>query len=1324
MKHLIFAFLLVFSHVVLSQSEGIVVFNELNCDNPGGADNAEFLELFGTPNMPLDGLVLVFFEGDIDQSYLSIDLDGFALNDDGFFVLGSATVTNVDYILPNTIISNGPDAIALYEGNSSDFPTGTIPHSNQLLEAVVYETSDTEDNGLIELLGLNSVIENYTQIDESFQLTTPDLSLSRIPDGGDPFAFSTYSLRPLTPGSWNQLPCSADSLFSTSETTLCHAQESALVSWSSEGNNMSPTFLITNSDNVILDLLHEFNYSFASFATGTYHIYNLNYTGNIDSLSLTPGNPINGITSSECISISNNYIEVTIVNCSACDGGTIAVEGNVGAYCNSQNSSISFLTYSNAVNNDYVFVITNGAGAILTYTSDSISLQDLPEGTYLVKGLSYSGEISGLAIGNDLSDITATECIELSNNNFQFTVYTCTTFDACNKLFISEYLEGSNGTKALELFNPSESSINLSEYSIYQYANGVNNATNTLQLSGTLPPMTTFVIANPNQGGSSAIADPAVLRRADLIHPIANFNGNDALELRHNDTIVDVIGIVGENPGSNVGWSAGTASTADVDMVRRFEIQSPKNIWDVSSFEWNTYSNETISNLGNHYFKRCAEETFGGFLDDEIVLTEESNTITIGVQCNFVNSPLFISMQWESGTATTEDYELNLPDTFEFSQTHNLIYFTLTLIDDTTPEGSETIVLELQSDSNIIWFNQQLIIRIEASDLNCSGGVLSAMNPSSLNQCTDIVNVPIELEVSSIYPINNYSFAVTDTNQLIVAFTHESTPQLDTLGEGIFYIYGLSYNGSLDSAGISPGLSVEFINASECASLSENYLVVTRNSCLTYGCDSDSITFSDGNTFMTFCSASPPAEIPLLHSSESIDAQYTFFVIDSVGNIVNINDGSWGMINVDSGYYRILGVSHLEELLDNTIFTGMPFSEIGSNGCIQISENHLDIYVYDCVEQSPCSRLLISEMIEHIQSNKAIELYNSTPYPIDLSSYQLKLYANGSVSPTCTQELSGVLPAHQVLVVAAPASGQGSIDAALFNATNMTSECASFTGNDAIELTYQGEAIDVIGVVGEDSGGTGWLFGNSSTTNRTLVRRNDVTSPSADWTISSGQWLSYASNDYSHIGSHESSNCGLNAAPVAGFETAAQTIAETEGAVVSIPINIQNEFEPFQLVVSLSGSATAGSDYTIIGPTEFDISGGIQEVSLEIILIGDDISEGDETIIITLNSAQDVFFTLNNHTITVAENVGITTMKKENIRLYPNPAQNGFTIESSHPIREASLLDIQGRIIDTMPALETQKKIKWTVNTIQPGSYIIQLQMADYMTRLPLVIVH
>ena len=52
-----------------------VVINEIDADNPGN-DVYEFVELkSSTPNFPLDGYVLVFFNDSNSSSYYTFDLD-------------------------------------------------------------------------------------------------------------------------------------------------------------------------------------------------------------------------------------------------------------------------------------------------------------------------------------------------------------------------------------------------------------------------------------------------------------------------------------------------------------------------------------------------------------------------------------------------------------------------------------------------------------------------------------------------------------------------------------------------------------------------------------------------------------------------------------------------------------------------------------------------------------------------------------------------------------------------------------------------------------------------------------------------------------------------------------------------------------------------------------------------------------------------------------------------------------------------------------------------------------------------------------------------
>ena len=181
-----------------------MVINELNADNPGGPDTKEFIELYGPANASLNGLVVVFLGGTTGTIYDAIDLDGYTTDANGFFVLGNAATSNVDYIFPDAHLQNGPDGIAIFAGSSVDYPINTVVGSSNLIDAMIYQTDDVPAENLIMNLGLDLLTPPYVDFNETDQpLGGADLTQSRFPDGGPTLTSSNIQLQPLTPGTYN-----------------------------------------------------------------------------------------------------------------------------------------------------------------------------------------------------------------------------------------------------------------------------------------------------------------------------------------------------------------------------------------------------------------------------------------------------------------------------------------------------------------------------------------------------------------------------------------------------------------------------------------------------------------------------------------------------------------------------------------------------------------------------------------------------------------------------------------------------------------------------------------------------------------------------------------------------------------------------------------------------------------------------------------------------------------------------------------------------------------------------------------------------------------
>jgi len=176
---------------------GQIVINELDSDTPS-TDTKEFIELkTDTPNFPLDGYVVVLFNGSdsgADSSYFTIDLDGFATDVNGLLLIGSNGVSPVPQLLiSENVIQNGADAVAIYLGSSSDFPDGTLATTNNLIDALAYDTSDADDTVLMNLLGLTE------QVNENLNGNKDNESIQRANDGT--YFVGTSTPRQLNDGS-------------------------------------------------------------------------------------------------------------------------------------------------------------------------------------------------------------------------------------------------------------------------------------------------------------------------------------------------------------------------------------------------------------------------------------------------------------------------------------------------------------------------------------------------------------------------------------------------------------------------------------------------------------------------------------------------------------------------------------------------------------------------------------------------------------------------------------------------------------------------------------------------------------------------------------------------------------------------------------------------------------------------------------------------------------------------------------------------------------------------------------------------------------------
>lgn len=155
------------------------------------------------------------------------------------------------------------------------------------------------------------------------------------------------------------------------------------------------------------------------------------------------------------------------------------------------------------------------------------------------------------------------------------------------------------------------------------------------------------------------------------------------------------------------------------------------------------------------------------------------------------------------------------------------------------------------------------------------------------------------------------------------------------------------------------------------------------------------------------------------------------------------------------------------------------------------------------IASAQCNELFISEYVEGTGYNKAVEIYNPTANPINLSSYVLARYANGSTTISDQLALSGTIAPNDVWVIVCGETATPPDPTLVALADQMDATYPApcyFNGDDALTLEKSGNIVDMFGKIGEDPG-TAWtdVFpytdaagGTWLTSNHTLIRKPSV----------------------------------------------------------------------------------------------------------------------------------------------------------------------------------------------------------------------------------------
>ena len=316
--------------------------------------------------------------------------------------------------------------------------------------------------------------------------------------------------------------------------------------------------------------------------------------------------------------------------------------------------------------------------------------------------------VSGLATGGNSS----TGGDNVYTNAVTLPAFTPQTSD----LFISEYIEGSSNNKGIEIFNPTGASVDLSNYFVKLSRNGsgwgmydadTEESGFVYQLDGALANGDVLVIATDQATFQSDI---------QLSYPsVCHFNGDDAVGLFNNNSLIDAVGNPSEDPGS--GWAvAGIDNgTGEHTLIRKSSITEGNVDWASSAgssandSEWIVEDQNYFLNIGFHLFGDTGENlgpTANAGQNQSVIY---GSLVTLNGSASADPDGTIESYQWSqtAGTSVELSSMTEAVVTFTAPSSQDSLSFTLTVTDNEGATSSATaFVKTVQGIANTVFFSE------------------------------------------------------------------------------------------------------------------------------------------------------------------------------------------------------------------------------------------------------------------------------------------------------------------------------------------------------------------------------------------------------------------------------------------------------------------------------------------------------------------------------------------------------------------------------------------------------------------------------------------
>lgn len=614
-------------------------------------------------------------------------------------------------------------------------------------------------------------------------------------------------------------------------------------------------FLLTNENNIVLQVVNGNSLDFNAFPSGTSRIWGLSYTG---SLSVSAGdNAATAVLSNGCYDLSSNFIEALKQNI---DGGTVSTSDNATSvdFCFNENPAAAIVAVTSSVSPNYYYVLTDTENIIIgAFAGGDLDLSNLDPGSYRIWGLAITGTL--LAEAGDDADLVvlADECYELSSN----------FIDVKISKTLGGTLKLDDGTDAAAICsgdgNPDVLTINTAGYEGDNYI---------------------FVFTDENNVILGVSTDPS---------PDFDNNTGDAVRvwgLAYNGTITAQVG----DDADNVTLVDGCydLSSNFIAITRNF-VDGGTIAIDGGATSAVVCSEDAGTGVLNFTFDTQSPASYG------FVLTDPDNMI----------------LAFPSDNST--DFGELSPGVYRvwgFSYTGNI---AVNVGDNAGSTPLSDGCYELSA--NIIE------VRVEAND----GGTLSTAEGEELVYTCPADGNPDVIDFASTGSSSaNYIYVITNEINTILAVTDQTSFDFDALAPGNCRVWGLAYSGNLTAQVGDDAGSITL--SDECYDLSDNFITVIRE--MPNG--GNLITIAGASTVYS-CPGGNTSDIVTVFDDGSSNTLYVYVLTDANNVIISFLASSGVDVGfLPEGEYRIWGLA----------YTGNITAQIGDDaGAVTLSDDCYDL---------------------------------------------------------------------------------------------------------------------------------------------------------------------------------------------------------------------------------------------------------------------------------------------------------------------------------------------------------------------------------------------